>query len=245
MMDEFDPVTGELLPPDGFDPATGEVLPPEDPAPVAGMDFHLNARDAAEYVTERLGQHISASTFRQLVMVGQAPPPLSGNDFKAIWSQAALSAWVEDQLEAADETAEDGQAPKAKAQHRDVYDFFEKTYSPYYELHVAKPNVMNAHGKENISWCKQWWLHTSVVARLVAAWYTWEDAYAAGGGAMSSWILEHGDRHFERIMADGGPFEKCKTEHTEGMGEYPTEPAPAALRLQDDEETPDTQENHQ
>lgn len=137
------------------------------------------------------------------------------------------------------------QEPSAQSRHQNVYEFFENTFSPYYELHVAKPNVMNAHGKETVSWCKQWWLHTSVVARLVAAWYAWEDAYAAGGGAMSSWILEHGDRHFERIMAEGGPFDKCKTDHTEGMGEYPTEPAPAALRLQDDEQTPDTQENQQ
>lgn len=231
---------------DEFDPVTGELLPPEDPTPVSGMDFHLNARDVAEYLTERLGQHISAGTFRQLVMVGEAPRPLAGNDFKAVWSQAALSAWVNEQLEAAaDETAADEQAPAAQAQHRDVYDFFEKTFSPYYELHVAKRNVMDTHGKEALTWCAQWWLHKSVVARLVAAWYAWEDAYAAGGGAMSSWILEHGDRHFERIMADGGPFEKCKTDHTEGMSEYPTEPAPTPLRLQDNEETPDTKENQQ
>lgn len=230
-----------------FDPETGAMISQAEPEEeVVRLDFQLNARESAEYVAERLGHFVSAGAFRQLVMNGEAPAPITGNDFKAVWSQAALSAWTAERLEAEEDDSEAGEAgpEKEEPQHEDVYEFFEKTYSPYYELHILKANAREA-GTPVMVWCEQWWLHKSVVARLVAAWYAWEDAFAAGGGAMSSWILEHADRHFERIMADTGPFRKCKTGHTEDVGEYPTTPCPPTLRLQDDEETLESKETQQ
>ena len=120
----------------------------------------------------------------------------------------------------------------AEPKHRDVYEFFERTYSPYYELADARISALK-RDSPLMSWCDQWWVHRSVVARLVAAWYAWEDAYTAGGGAMSSWILEHADRHYEKIMAEDGPFRKCKSGHTDDLDEYPTIPAPDGLRVHD------------
>ena len=120
----------------------------------------------------------------------------------------------------------------AEPKHRDVYEFFERTYSPYYELADARISALK-RDSPLMSWCDQWWVHRSVVARLVASWYAWEDAFAAGGGAMSSWILEHADRHHEKIMAEDGPFRKCKSGHTDDLDEYRTLPAPDGLRLHD------------
>ena len=139
--------------------------------------------------------------------------------------------------------APDGEETQAaESKHRDVYEFFERTYSPYYELADARISALNRE-KPVTSWCDQWWVHRCVVARLVAAWYAWEDAFAAGGGAMSSWILEHADRHYEKIMSDEGPFRKCKSGHTDDLDEYPTIPAPPSLRLHD--EVPHDSEGNQ
>jgi hypothetical protein len=121
----------------------------------------------------------------------------------------------------------------AEPKHRDVYEFFERTYSPYYELADARTSALK-RDSPLMSWCDQWWLHKSVVGRMVAAWYAWEDAYTAGGGAMSSWILEHADRHHDRVMAEDGPFRKCKSGHTDDLDEYRTIAAPDGLRLHDE-----------
>lgn len=232
---DFDPETGETPSTDQLDAGISR----EDAVVV---DFQLNAREAAEYVSDQLGELVSASAFRQLVMVGKAPAPISGTDFRAIWSQAALSGWSTEQLMAAISEADSSTEPEAEEppgpRHVTVYDFFERTYSPYYQLHDTNTFVLKKN-EPVLVWCDRWWLHKSVVGRLVAAWYAWEDAHVAGGGAISSWILEHADRHFDRIMAEDGPFRKCKPGHTEDVGEYPTEPCPPALRLEDD----DSEEN--
>ncbi len=130
------------------------------------------------------------------------------------------------------EAGDSQEVEAAEAKHMDVYEFFERTYSPYYELADARISALNRE-KPLTSWCDQWWLHRSVVARMVASWYAWEDAYAAGGGAMSSWILEHADRHYDRVMSEDGPFRKCKSGHTDDLDEYRTLPAPDGLRLHD------------
>lgn len=227
-----------------FDRVTGEIVSREELArPVDRLDFQLNARESAEYVGERLGHLVSAGAFRQLVMEGEAPAPITGNDFKAVWSQAALAAWTGERIEAAAADSEAGEEDPAESepQHENVYDFFEKTYSPYYELADARISALNRE-KPMTSWCDQWWLHKSVVGRMVAAWYAWEDAFAAGGGAMSSWILEHADRHYDRVMAEDGPFRKCKSGHTDDLDEYRTTPAPDGLRLLDEAiEEPDNE----
>ncbi|MDJ0318604.1 DUF4913 domain-containing protein [Arthrobacter antibioticus] len=130
--------------------------------------------------------------------------------------------------------SQDGEeAQAAEPKHQDVYEFFERTYSPYYELADARMSALK-RDSPLMSWCDQWWLHKSVVGRMVAAWYAWEDAFAAGGGAMSSWILEHADRHYDRVMSEEGPFRKCKSGHTDDLDEYRTIAAPDSLRLHDE-----------
>lgn len=209
-----------------------------------GRDFYLSAAEAAALLSEAVGQRITVAMFRRMVMAGEAPAAILQAGGTAKWSQAALDEWITQQEPRSSEgevgPEEEPPAPK----HENVYEFFENTYSPYYELHDSKVTPLN-EAKPVVVWCEQWWLHKSVVGRLVAAWYAWEDAYTAGGGAMSSWILEHADRHFDRIMAEIGPFRKCKKGHTDEMGEYITEPCPPALRLPDDEETEESKETQQ
>lgn len=205
----------------------------------SGLDFELFARDAAELVGEQLGYRLTQSEFRQLVMDGEAPAPTSGTDGNARWSQAALAAWISEKREAdaaaAGDDSSDGAKDEPKPVHEDVYDFYGRTFSLYYELHDTTSNAMTRE-KPIMSWCQKWWLHRGVVGRLTAAWYAWEVAHAEGGSAISAWILEHADRHFDRIMAEDGPLRMCKSDHSDALDVYPAEPVPEPLRLKDNEE---------
>lgn len=196
-----------------------------------GLDFELLAREAAELVGDRLGTRLSATGFRQMVLDGEAPPPIAGTDK---WSQKAVSAWLDhSEAEAEDEDSQNESDEEGEEEnqpvHRDVYDFWERTFAPYYELHDVSPNPLTQN-RPQVTWCRKWWLHRGVVGRINAAWFAWEVAYAEGGAAISAWILEHSDRHFDRIMAEEGPLRLCKSNHSDALDIYPTDPAPAALR---------------
>ncbi|MFK4299439.1 hypothetical protein ABH924_004622 [Arthrobacter sp. GAS37] len=206
-----------------------------------GKDFYLTAAEAASLFSETVGGKITVAAFRRMVMAGDAPAAAVHAGGTAKWSQAALDAWLTDSL------LKPGQAPapevevpgeaeeEAKPVHRDVYDFYARTFSVYYELHDAAPNAKNrAHPQ--MTWCTKWWLHRSVVGRINAAWFAWEVAHAEGGTAISAWILEHADRHFDRIMAENGPLRMCKSDHSDALDVYPTEPAPEALRTPTEDE---------
>lgn len=112
-----------------------------------------------------------------------------------------------------------------------VYDFYDGIYGPLYEHFDSSPGVMAQRGTSDVRWCSQWWNHESVMMRMIALWQGYEVAYADGGGAVSTWILDHADRHFDRIMAAGGPLSKCKTDHGSQMVRYPTDPLPEGLNL--------------
>jgi predicted DNA-binding transcriptional regulator AlpA len=215
-----------------------------------GKDFYLSASEAAALVSEEIGERITVAGFRRMVMTGQAPEAMLQAGGTSKWSQQALDAWLQDSTNTPEAGAEaeepEGAAPEEEVpqpKHVSVFEFFEKTYSAYYELYDGRLAVLQQNGKPVMVWCQHWWLHKSVLGRVTAAWYAWEDSFTSGGGAMSSWILEHADRHFDRIMAEDGPFRKCKTEHTDDLLEYPTEPCPDALLLTLDE--PDTTNQHQ
>lgn len=237
-----------------FNPATGEVFGEHDPAEApgpcegefpathadadssAGIDFEVFARDAAELAGEHLGIRLSAGGFRQLVIDGDAPAPIPGTDR---WSQKAVMEWVARKLstaEAEDEgnKAEDSEK-ESKPVHHDVFDFWDRTYSVYYEVFNTTPNALRRASPE-MAWCRKWWLHRGVVGRITAAWYAWEAAHAEGGAAISAWILEHADRHFDRIMAENGPLRECKGEHTDALDIYPTDPVPESLRTPTEDE---------
>jgi hypothetical protein len=114
---------------------------------------------------------------------------------------------------------------------RTVYDFYEGIYGPLYEHFDSRPGVLAQRGTTAIGWCRQWWNHESVMMRLTALWQGYEVAYAEGGGAVSTWMLDHADRHFDRIMAEGGPLSECRSDHGNQMVRYPTDPLPEGLNL--------------
>ncbi|KNH15980.1 hypothetical protein ACU18_15355 [Arthrobacter sp. ZBG10] len=114
---------------------------------------------------------------------------------------------------------------------RTVYDFYEGVYGPLYEHYDSSPGVLAQRGTTAIRWCRQWWNHESVMMRLTALWQAYEVAYAEGGGAMSTWMLDHADRHFDRIMTEGGPLSECRSNHDHQMTRYPTDPLPEGNNL--------------
>jgi hypothetical protein len=257
-MSMFDPDTGEASPGDTAaetpEDATDTERPESDPdegtdgdatgdpaATDADLDFILTVDSAAALVSEAVNHPVSEAAFRRMVMRGQAPAPLPGTKTPQ-WSQRALDEWL---YPSGTEEASGGggdvvAAPSpGGAVHQNVFDFFEKTYSPLYELHDTDPDVMKQRSAAGQTvWCSQWWVHVDVVARLTSAWFAWEAARTSVKPAMSAWILDHGDRHFDRIMANPGPFEKCRQGHLAGMEEFNTEPAPATLRMDSDAPTP-------
>jgi hypothetical protein len=125
---------------------------------------------------------------------------------------------------------EDTEEPPEPA-FRTVYDFYEGIYGPLYEHFDSAPGVMAQRGTTGIRWCRQWWNHQSVMMRMTALWQGYEVAYAEGGGAVSTWMLDHADRHFDRIMAEGGPLSECRSDHGNQMVRYPTDPLPEGLNL--------------
>lgn len=205
-----------------------------------GKDFYLTAAEAAALFSETVGGKTTVAQFRRMVIAREAPAAALQAGGTAKWSQTTLDAWLSESL------LERGAAPEAEPEHpgtedeepkpvhEDVYDFYVRTFSLYYELHDTTSNAMTRE-KPIMSWCKKWWLHRGVVGRLTAAWYAWEVAHAEGGSAISAWILEHADRHFDRIMAEDGPLRMCKSDHTDALDVFPTEPAPEPLRLKDNE----------
>lgn len=126
-------------------------------------------------------------------------------------------------------TEETEEAPEPA--FRTVYDFYEGIYGPLYEHFDSAPGVMAQRGTTGIRWCRQWWNHQSVMMRMTALWQGYEVAYAEGGGAVSTWMLDHADRHFDRIMAEGGPLSECRSDHGNQMVRYPTDPLPKGLNL--------------
>ena len=65
----------------------------------------------------------------------------------------------------------------------------------------------------NQFWCSQWWNHSEAVERFKALYEHWLDAQASGG--MSSWWVDHFDRHAAVLFAKRGPFGECGTSHSE------------------------------
>jgi len=69
-------------------------------------------------------------------------------------------------------------------------------------------------GTKPTPWCAEWWLHTEVVARFTALWHASMQAEASvqdgDAGAVSSWWINHWDRHAAVIFDKStGPFRDC------------------------------------
>lgn len=238
----FDETTTEQDPAEaaGIDTSTGEITDTTDsPIPEAdpGHGFELTAAEAASLVTELAGK-LSAVSFKAMVARGDAPKPSSWAGRTPLWSLDDLEPWIqglpseqadEPEPEPIPEPAEE--TPDPEPAFRTVYDFYEGIYGPLYEHHDSSPGVLAQRGTAPIRWCKQWWNHESVMMRLTALWQAYEVAYAEGGGAVSTWMLDHADRHFDRIMAEGGPLSECRSDHGNNMTRYPVDPLPEGLNL--------------
>nr|QJS06347.1 hypothetical protein [Cryobacterium sp.] len=82
---------------------------------------------------------------------------------------------------------------------------------------VAHLDVVEVVGTKPTPWCSQWWLHPEVVARFKALWNASMQAEASvmdgDAGAMSSWWINHWDRHAAVIFDKAsGPFRDCDPE---------------------------------
>ncbi|WP_084442924.1 DUF4913 domain-containing protein [Arthrobacter sp. CAL618] len=66
---------------------------------------------------------------------------------------------------------------------------------------------------QNQHWCSQWWNHPEAVDRFRALYEQWLEAQASGG--MSSWWIDHFDRHATVLFTKRGPFGECGTTHAE------------------------------
>lgn len=67
---------------------------------------------------------------------------------------------------------------------------------------------------QNQYWCSQWWNHPEAVDRFKGMYDQWLEAQAHGG--MSSWWVDHFDRHALVLFAKRGPFGECgSTSHVE------------------------------
>ncbi|WP_394253003.1 DUF4913 domain-containing protein [Arthrobacter pityocampae] len=66
---------------------------------------------------------------------------------------------------------------------------------------------------QNQYWCSQWWKHPEAVDRFRGLYEQWLEAQANGG--MSSWWIDHYDRHATTLFTKRGPFGECGTTHTE------------------------------
>jgi hypothetical protein len=62
------------------------------------------------------------------------------------------------------------------------------------------------------TWCKEWWKHPEVTARLEALWRSWEALRLDPATGMSVWWRDHADHHMARILDADGPFKGCTTE---------------------------------
>ncbi|WP_247827433.1 DUF4913 domain-containing protein [Arthrobacter antioxidans] len=64
---------------------------------------------------------------------------------------------------------------------------------------------------QNRYWFSRWWKHAEAVDRFRALHEQWLEAQADGG--MSSWWIDHHDRHATVLVAQRGRFGECGTTH--------------------------------
>lgn len=116
-----------------------------------------------------------------------------------------------------DTGTEGGDAPEGQAEaqaeepenvYDDPYSFFTAELHPLYARVSHKEQEIEA-GKQRFAWCPQWWRHVEAVTRINALWHAWEKSRLEDGAAMSTWLLDHADRHMDRLLSPDGPFAYC------------------------------------
>lgn len=64
------------------------------------------------------------------------------------------------------------------------------------------------------TWCARWTEHPEAAARLMTLWQSWQIAADADGWMMSTWWVDHVDRHLTVLLdKEAGPFYGCTPNH--------------------------------
>jgi hypothetical protein len=78
----------------------------------------------------------------------------------------------------------------------------------------------SAPSRDAVPWCPTWWVHPEVTNRLMALWKAYVEATGSlDMRAVSSWWVDHWDRHAHTLFSSTGPFRYCtrdthhKTKH--------------------------------
>lgn len=61
---------------------------------------------------------------------------------------------------------------------------------------------------KELAWCPQWWDHPEAVDRFSALHRQYVECLAEG--SLSSWWVDHWDRHAPQLFARDGIFEQCR-----------------------------------
>lgn len=148
--------------------------------------------------------------------IDATPSTAPAHNISAITAEAATA-----------ETQESEDEPENM--YEDIYTFFSSELHPFYIR--ESPFVQDKSTddtKRSLAWCPQWWLHVEAVSRISALWHGWEKSRLESGAALSTWILDHADRHMDRLLNPQGPFRYCspKDGHTSKavpfiVAEYP------------------------
>lgn len=76
--------------------------------------------------------------------------------------------------------------------------------------------IESVNQDQNMHWCPQWWRHPEAVDRFralhrhqLACLPSEDDPH----GALSSWWVDHWDRHAVVLFSKSGPFGQCRSGH--------------------------------
>jgi hypothetical protein len=107
--------------------------------------------------------------------------------------------------------------PKPKPAYPDSATWVTKWLCPNLEREI----------KRTFEWCPQWWDHPEAVQRIEAMWRAWEVLRLNAGTGMSTWWVDHADRHLALLCnPDIGPFGHCHTTHGRDIAPLTTTQVP-------------------
>ncbi|MBF6302781.1 DUF4913 domain-containing protein [Nocardia amamiensis] len=105
----------------------------------------------------------------------------------------------------------------------DFVSFAESWLLPLITVRLAEANREGTY-----TWCTRWWAHRAVAVRIAHLHSAFETHRARDdAAAVSSYLLQHVDRHFEVILdAANGPLHRCtRTKHV-AVPSLPFDPVP-------------------
>lgn len=245
---KIDPITGELLDEDnegqdGQDTPTSE---PDTTAPtlaavslavVSAIDKDaLIAKVAERQLTKRLAvvvdevlDSLDFSTYTESIKE-TALAQLSTEGIPA----AAPAVVAPPAPPVAPAAVQETAADEPENMYEDIYTFFSAELHPFY---VRESPFLQEKDTEKraLAWCPQWWLHIEAVTRVSALWHGWEKSRLESGAALSTWILDHADRHMERLLNPQGPFRYCSCTdgHARKATPFIVEEYPDSLAISD------------